>query len=108
MSKAVVLINGMRCRYCGKKATAADHIVPSRFGGTDAASNLTAACRSCNGRKSAARLPLDIEKELLTEAWIMAPDVERLADQFRLAFNVAARRDPIILKRDPSSRWKLI
>lgn len=38
----------------------------------------------------------------------MAPDVERLANQFRLAFNVAARRDPIILKRDPSSRWKLI
>jgi 5-methylcytosine-specific restriction endonuclease McrA len=49
------------CALCGKPPTAADglvtdHIIPRARGGSDDASNLQAAHRTCNARKSA-RLP---------------------------------------------------
>ena len=46
-----------QCRYCGGTAPdvtlTVDHVVPVALGGTDAPNNLVAACRDCNGGKSA-------------------------------------------------------
>ena len=43
------------CRYCGAKAPNVelhvDHVIPKKFGGTDDAWNLTAACPPCNWGK---------------------------------------------------------
>ncbi len=39
------------CRYCGGVADTVDHIVPRTAGGTEAPTNLAAACRKCNSRK---------------------------------------------------------
>jgi 5-methylcytosine-specific restriction endonuclease McrA len=36
---------------CTGRATEVDHVVPRKFGGTEALSNLRAACRSCNRRR---------------------------------------------------------
>lgn len=46
------------CSYCGHLAERMeiDHIVPISRGGDGSASNLTAACRDCNNRKSAKSL----------------------------------------------------
>jgi 5-methylcytosine-specific restriction endonuclease McrA len=44
------------CRYCGAKAPdvnlTVDHVLPVTLGGTDAATNLVAACPECNAGKS--------------------------------------------------------
>lgn len=40
------------CGYCGAEANEADHIIPVAAGGKDELSNLIAACKPCNGRKS--------------------------------------------------------
>lgn len=44
------------CRYCGAKAPSVelhvDHVLPRKYGGTDDAWNLTAACVDCNLGKS--------------------------------------------------------
>lgn len=39
------------CAYCGAPAEGVDHIVPVAAGGDGFASNLTAACHSCNSSK---------------------------------------------------------
>jgi 5-methylcytosine-specific restriction endonuclease McrA len=39
------------CCYCGADSEHADHVVPLHGGGDHDWTNLTAACRSCNGRK---------------------------------------------------------
>ncbi len=49
--------DGYRCRYCGATAPegatlTVDHVTPVALGGTDAPSNLVAACRDCNAGKS--------------------------------------------------------
>jgi 5-methylcytosine-specific restriction endonuclease McrA len=67
MTQAVLLLHGRKCRYCGRAADTADHIIPRHKGGTDDASNLVAACRTCNCSKGVERLPEEIEKELLIE-----------------------------------------
>lgn len=36
------------CRYCGKHALQADHVVPRSKGGADAMRNLVACCPTCN------------------------------------------------------------
>ena len=36
------------CMYCGNPATQADHILPRKSGGADAAQNLVACCAPCN------------------------------------------------------------
>jgi hypothetical protein len=36
------------CRWCGARATEADHLVPVAEGGASTLSNLVAACRTCN------------------------------------------------------------
>lgn len=44
------------CRYCGARPGSelleVDHLVPRSRGGSDHHSNLVAACKTCNGRKS--------------------------------------------------------
>lgn len=44
------------CRYCGGRAPdvalTVDHVTPVALGGTDAPSNLVAACKDCNAGKS--------------------------------------------------------
>lgn len=56
--KRILDRDGWLCQYCGKDLTqeardaTADHIIPKDSGGTDEDSNLVAACRTCNGRKS--------------------------------------------------------
>jgi len=44
------------CQYCGGKAPdvalQVDHVVPSALGGSDAPSNLVAACKDCNAGKT--------------------------------------------------------
>lgn len=52
LRKRVLERDGHTCAYCGNEATEADHIVARNNGGKDEMSNLVAACRSCNGRKS--------------------------------------------------------
>jgi len=107
VTKAVLLLSGYRCRYCGEDAATADHIIPQRDNGPDAAWNLVAACRPCNSSKGGARLPREVERELLIEAWITAPDVERMAAAFRVAQHAAARRPPLALTRDPQDMWRI-
>lgn len=46
------VLRGDPCAYCGGTAHLVDHIDP-RPGGSNDWDNLTAACRSCNGRKGA-------------------------------------------------------
>lgn len=49
---------GYQCAYCGAKDVPLEieHITPRAQGGTNAPSNLTAACRPCNQRKGNQRL----------------------------------------------------
>lgn len=55
--RALVLArDGRVCRYCGGYAGTVDHVVPRALGGSDASSNLVAACRTCNRRKGAGGL----------------------------------------------------
>ena len=51
LSAAVLRRDNYVCRYCGERATTADHVVPKSKGGTDAMNNLVAACRECNSGK---------------------------------------------------------
>lgn len=95
MTQAILLLHGRRCRYCGKEADTADHIIPTHQGGTDSASNLVAACRRCNCSKGKYRLPEEIERELLAEAWIYEAEAERLAKIFHGA-QLDARERPVI------------
>jgi 5-methylcytosine-specific restriction endonuclease McrA len=52
----IVIAQRERCIYCNVRFServrpSKDHIVPQTFGGTNYASNLVAACRSCNSRR---------------------------------------------------------
>lgn len=43
---------GMQCHYCGSEnELTRDHVMPRSRGGTDDASNIVFACRSCNSAK---------------------------------------------------------
>ncbi len=46
-----VILRADPCSYCGKATDTIDHIVPISNVGDGEWTNLTAACRSCNGRK---------------------------------------------------------
>ena len=53
--KNILLRDGNRCMYCGKRGTGADlqleHIMPRSRGGKNTWENLVAACDKCNSRK---------------------------------------------------------
>lgn len=42
-----------RCRWCGAKATTADHVLSVSRGGPDTMENLVASCASCNASRGA-------------------------------------------------------
>lgn len=52
-------------------------------------------------------MPTHIEKELLIEAFINAPQVDALVHRFQAAQKHAGIRDPIALQRDPMDIWKI-
>jgi hypothetical protein len=85
-NKAVVFL-GCKCFYCGKKAQAADHIVPSYLGGRDVEENLIAACTICNSTKKQWRLDPAVEKKALMQAFVMAPLVRECAAAMLFAYN---------------------
>lgn len=44
--------DGNKCRYCGSTdRLTVDHVIPRVMGGSDCATNLVVACRSCNSSK---------------------------------------------------------
>ena len=100
LTRAVLVVGGFRCRYCGKTAETADHIIPRHLRGADRAFNLVACCWVCNGAKGARRLLPDIENELLLEAFIVAEFVEQIAASYADAQSKAIRRRraPIALR----------
>jgi len=51
-NKAVLARDGYKCAFCGKHATTVDHVYPKAKGGKHEWTNVVAACRSCNGKKS--------------------------------------------------------
>jgi 5-methylcytosine-specific restriction endonuclease McrA len=65
--------DGYKCQYCGRpsnvlrprEALTRDHLVPLSRGGTNAWTNVTTACSTCNTRK-ANRLPHEIGMHPLT------------------------------------------
>jgi hypothetical protein len=85
------MAHGHRCQYCGGVATHADHIIPSVLGGRDEASNLTAACASCNCSKGARRLQPEHEREMLLFAWAVAVDVDYMVRNYASAVASAMR-----------------
>lgn len=51
LRRAILTRDNHQCQYCGKPATSVDHKIPRAQGGSHAASNLVAACRTCNAQK---------------------------------------------------------
>jgi 5-methylcytosine-specific restriction endonuclease McrA len=51
-TRAKVLLEEPRCRWCGQPSTEVDHIINRARGGTDARSNLAGMCRNCHAKKS--------------------------------------------------------
>lgn len=49
--EARIAYYGYRCAYCGGPYEELDHVIPLSRGGSNWASNLRPACRSCNRRK---------------------------------------------------------
>lgn len=61
------------CQYCYMdKATTLDHIVPGSRGGSNALTNLTPACTTCNERKDNKLLAPKKEMVLLQQAQVCA------------------------------------
>ena len=50
--RAQVLKEEPTCRYCGRPATAVDHIHPRAWGGSHARSNLQGLCNACQTEKA--------------------------------------------------------
>lgn len=94
--KAVMILYGYRCRYCGGEATEVDQIIPKSKGGTDDAKNLVACCQPCNASKSDNSLPPDVLHKVLVDAWVIAGAVDELIDHMRLGeMNARQRRQSI-------------
>jgi hypothetical protein len=43
---------GFCCHYCSNEANTVDHVVPIAYGGSNARSNLVAACEPCNFKRA--------------------------------------------------------
>ncbi|ANN16215.1 hypothetical protein SD37_11565 [Amycolatopsis orientalis] len=60
------------CRYCGATAPdvelTVDHVVPTALGGSDAPTNLVAACKACNAGKSASSPDAPVVADIAADA----------------------------------------
>lgn len=81
--KAIMIMHGYRCRYCGGEASEADHVIPKSKGGSDAAENLVASCRSCNASKGDNLLHPALALEIRKEAFSHVPLLEMLIRTLR-------------------------
>ncbi|QMU78492.1 HNH endonuclease [Streptacidiphilus sp. PB12-B1b] len=50
--RGVLVRDGHRCAYCGRRGTTIDHVQPRSRGGLDTWLNTVAACSGCNHRKA--------------------------------------------------------
>ena len=50
--RGVLVRDGHRCAYCGRRGTTVDHVQPRSRGGGDTWLNTVAACAACNHRKA--------------------------------------------------------
>lgn len=78
-----------KCHYCGGHATTVDHVIPRSKGGTNALSNLVAACHWCNSAKG---------DQIVTSDWVPPPrpvvhPVAKVAEprSFRKVFRLGER-----------------
>lgn len=77
--RGVLVRDGYRCAYCGRRATTVDHVVPRSQGGRDTWLNTVAACVEDNNRKGN-RTPAQAGMRLLTKPFEPTPaDVLLLA-----------------------------
>ena len=90
VTRAILMVHGHRCQYCGSPAKEADHIVPTNLGGSDDEGNLTASCRTCNASKGNRRVNPELEKKLKLSAFIRAGDVRDMASRYRSACSTAS------------------
>ncbi|MFE3429874.1 HNH endonuclease [Streptomyces sp. NPDC059171] len=77
------------CRYCGATAPTVklnvDHVIPVSLGGSDAPTNLVAACADCNGGKTSSlpnATPVDGVQQ---DTFHQAAELRKAAEQKRLA-----------------------
>jgi len=68
-NRAVLNRDRYRCAYCEGKATTVDHIVPKALGGRHEWTNVVAACKRCNQKKS--NKTLEELKPLNPELWTL-------------------------------------
>ena len=106
--RAVLFLHADRCFYCGHEADTVDHIIA---GDGDDPTNLTAACHTCNSAKSVRPLPDATLREARAEAWTIAADVARLAEQYREILHGAKAPDTRRINADrlmsASGGWRL-
>lgn len=101
LRKAVIAAHGYRCVYCGDRADTADHIVPTCYGGYEAAANLVAACQPCNVIKGSKRLEPNDESEMRIRAHVATALVGQLLAVFIAteASSKARKKNPIDLTK---------
>ncbi len=51
-NRAVLKRDNFKCQYCGGAATTVDHVLPRSRGGRNIWTNVVAACKPCNTKKS--------------------------------------------------------
>ncbi|MFC5907369.1 HNH endonuclease [Streptacidiphilus monticola] len=76
--RGVLVRDGFRCAYCGRRATTVDHVVPRSRGGGDTWLNTVAACAADNHRK-ADRTPEQAGMVLLRKPFEPTPQASLLA-----------------------------
>jgi len=93
--------DGYACVYCGSKHNLTlDHVVAAEHGGTNDASNLVTACRSCNSRKGASCLRT-FARLVASESGVTTRSItNRVRKQLRARFDVALARALLADKRE--------
>ena len=71
--RGVLVRDGFRCAYCGRRATTVDHVLPRSRGGADTWLNTVAACAADNHRK-ADRTPEQAGMALLVTPFEPTPE----------------------------------
>ncbi|WP_030908840.1 HNH endonuclease [Streptomyces sp. NRRL F-5126] len=70
--RGVLVRDGHRCAYCGRRASTVDHVTPRSRGGADSWLNTVASCAECNHRK-ADRTPEQAAMPLLRAPFTPSP-----------------------------------